>query len=295
MKKYKLLLAVFMCSLGAIAQETAPSFLSYKYNMNILNPAYAGAGETAELNIGFRKASLGLQDDPVTQMLSYSKALKNNLGIGLSVVNDKIHVVKQTDVAIDISYKLQLNRTDNLFFGMKVGGAMHAIDFNSLGIENDNVFGENVSEFNPLVGFGAYLKGERYSIHLSTPNLLLSGVQKPLLDEAGNSSSTVKEKLHVYLGGDYRFAINRNVDFIPSVFARIVEGIDPMIDMAATVAFMNKMEAGITYRVDTSIIGSVFFKLLDNTHFGYAYEYATSDFSNVSNGTHEFVLRFKFN
>ncbi|MFC2109570.1 PorP/SprF family type IX secretion system membrane protein [Bacteroidota bacterium] len=294
MKKYKLLLAVLLLSFGAIAQETAPSFLSYKYNMNILNPAYAGVNDGSELNIGFRKESLGLQDDPVTQMLSYSKALKNNLGIGLSVVNDKIHVVKQTDFAIDVSYNLQLNKTDNLYFGMKVGGAMHAIDFNSLGIENDPVFGENVSEFSPLVGVGAYLKGERYTFHLSSPNLLLSDVQKPLLDDKGSYTATIKEKMHLYAGGSYRLTVNKNLDITPSVFARFVEGIVPLIDISATADIVDTIETGITYRVNTSIIASVFLKVLENTHFGYAYEYGTSDFGTISSGTHEFVLRFKF-
>lgn len=294
MNKIKLILVLVLFSASLFAQETTPNFLSYRYNMNILNPAYAGVDGNQELNLGFRRESLGLQDDPVTQFLSYSQDLNKNLGIGLSIINDKTFISKETDFAIDISYKLQLNRTTDLYFGMKVGGVMYNIDFASLEI-NDPIFGSSVSAFNPLVGVGAHLKGERFYLDLSIPNLLLSDVQKPVMDDMGEYTESVNEKLHLYLGGGYRFSVNDNLDITPSVFTRIVSDQDALIDVSAVADISNLVEAEVTYRVGTSMIGSVLLKLMENTHFGYAYESVTSDFSNVSTGTHEFIIRFKFN
>lgn len=275
------------------AQETSPSFLLYSYNMNMLNPAYAGTTEKSELNIGFRRQSLELQDDPVTQFLSYSKALKNNIGIGISLINDKIFISRQTDVAIDVSYKLQIARNSHLYFGLKAGGAIYEIDFNSLGVD-DPLFSGNENTFNPLLGVGAYLKGERYFLNVSVPNLLLSEVQKPRLGTNDIYSESVVEKLHLYFGGGYRFSINESIDLTPSVFSRVVTDEQMLLDVSAMADFSNKVEASLTYRLDTSIIASVMLKLIDTTYFGYGYEAPSSDYSAIAVGTHEFMVRFKF-
>jgi len=295
MKALRILILFVLVSTSLTAQETAPNFLMYRYNMNVINPAYAGTTEFGELNIGFRRQALDLQNDPVTQLMSYSKSYGRNVGLGLSIVNDKTFITKQTDFVVDFSYKLQLDRTTNLYFGMKAGGAMYAIDFNSLNIE-DPLFGDNVSKLSPLVGVGAYLKGERYYLNISSPNLLLSEVQKPKLDGSGSvNSEGSNEKLHLYFGGGYRFTVNENLDITPSIFSRVVQDGPMLLDVSAVADISNLVELGATYRVDTSIIGSVLLKLLDATYFGYAYESTTSDLGTVATGTHEFIVRFKFN
>lgn len=295
MKKYFIVLLFIGISTGSKAQDIAPNFLGYRYNMNILNPAYAGEENKNELNIGFRRQSLGVEDDPMTQTVSYSKLLQNNLGIGVSLVNDKIHIRRQTDVGLDISYLLSLDRTTTFSFGMKIGVGMYTIDFNSLKVPNDPLFSENQSSFHPKIGIGGLLKGTRYYLHLSTPNVIVRNVLSPMTDDLGNIlSEGVKEKLHLYTGAGYRFTIHDNLELTPSIFARFVTDTDPLVDIAVLADISQKIELGMTYRWDTSFVGTAMLKLLENTYFGYAYEAVTSDFSAVSDGTHEFLLRFKF-
>jgi type IX secretion system PorP/SprF family membrane protein len=295
MKKYSLFFAFIWFSLGLKAQETAPNFLGYRYNMNILNPAYVGEDGKNELNMSFRKQSLALQDDPITQTVSYSKLLQNNLGIGVSLVNDKNHIRKQTDFGLDLSYTLPLDATTSFSFGMKLGVGMYAIDFSSLEIFNDPLFSENQSHFSPKIGFGGLLKGARYYVNISSPNLIVSEVLKPVTDGFGSIlSEGAKEKLHVYTGAGYRFTIHDNLDLTSSFFARFVADSDVLIDISVLADIAQKVELGMTYRWDTSFIGTAMLKIIENTYFGYAYEAVTSDFSAVSNGTHEFLIRFRF-
>ena len=287
-----LLLLLFTKSV--LGQETAPNYLMYHYNMNILNAAYAGVSDKTEVAVGFRKKSMDVQNDPTTQYASYSKNVGHNLGLGLSLINDKVFISAQTDVVVDASYKLQLDRYTNLYFGMKAGGAFYTIDFNSLA-ENDPLFSGNESTFSPLIGVGAYLKSERYYINLSIANLVLSEVQKPKVNSSGEVISEItKEKSHMYLGGGYRFLVSETIDLTPSFFSRIVTGEEVLLDISATADFSNLVEAGLTYRVDTSVIFSLLLKVINDTHFGYAYESSTSDFSSVSSGAHEFVVKFQW-
>lgn len=283
-----------MFGFSVFAQETAPNYLLYRYNMNILNPAYAGVSENAEVRVGFRKRQKDFDDDSSTQYASFSKGLGRNLGLGVSIVNDKIFINKQTSIAIDASYKLELNRTTNFYFGMKAGGAFHTVDFNSLGV-NDPLFSGNESTFSPLVGLGAYLKGERYFVNVSSPNVILSEVQQPKVDSSGNIiSDPVNEKLHLYLGAGYRFTVSETIDLTPSVFSRLVTSEDLLLDISTVADFSNKFELGLTYRLNTSVIGSMMLKASQKTSFGYAYESTTSEFSALSSGTHEFVVKFSW-
>jgi len=294
MNKYKVLIVCFIFGVSSYAQKTAPSYLLYRYNMTILNPAYTGVNEKPEIGVGFRKQQRDFEDDSSSQYASFSQGFQSNLGLGVSIVNDKVFISKESSIAIDVSYKLQLDRINKLYFGMKVGGTFHMLDFNSLGV-NDPLFSGNETTFSPLVGLGAYLKGKRYFVNISSPNFVLSELQQPKTDSLGKIiSDSVIEKLHVYIGTGYRFSLTETIDLTPSVFSRFVSNEDMLLDISAAADFSNKIEAGLAYRVNTSVIASVMLKLIKNTSLGYAYESSTSEYSAVSSGTHEFVMKFSW-
>ena len=63
----------------------------YRYQMNIINPAYAGSRETLSV-IGLHRSQwVGLEGGPQTQTLSIHAPLRNEkVGLGLSVINDEL-------------------------------------------------------------------------------------------------------------------------------------------------------------------------------------------------------------
>ena len=92
----------FLISNKAEAQQD-PNFTLYNFNMNIINPAYAGIKDSPELNLVYRRQFIGIDDAPRTISMSYSKGVGKNLGLGISVINDNVFILKQTDIALDIS------------------------------------------------------------------------------------------------------------------------------------------------------------------------------------------------
>ena len=72
MKEIKFILGFFLLGGAMYAQETAPNYLLYRYNMNILNPAYAGVSEDSEIGLGFRKQASDFDDSATTQYASFS-------------------------------------------------------------------------------------------------------------------------------------------------------------------------------------------------------------------------------
>jgi len=52
---------------------------------------------------------------------------------------------------------------------------------------------------------------------------------------------------------------------------------------------------GLGYRYDEAMIGQAGFQILQGLFVGYSYDFATNDFAEYHNGSHEIVLKFKFN
>ena len=121
-----------------------PNFTLYNFNMNIINPAFAGIKDSPELNLVYRSQYLGVEDAPRTISMAYSKPMGKNLGLGISVINDRVFILTETDIAIDISYKLQVGEGTNLYFGIKAGGGFTNIDLTrAFNGGNDPLFQEN--------------------------------------------------------------------------------------------------------------------------------------------------------
>jgi type IX secretion system PorP/SprF family membrane protein len=258
--------------------------------MNIINPAYAGINGYSEINLNYRSQWTNLDGSPRTQSLSFGTPMNDKMGLGLSIVNDKVFVLKQTDVYIDYSYKIQVSDSTNLYLGLKAGGAFIDIDLNSLGIMNDPVFSENVSRFNPNVGLGFYLKGKKYYLNLSAPSLLKS----KRYEKDGVVVTNATDELHLYAGIGYTFNVSQDVQLRPSLLSRFVTGAPASVDLTATTSFSDKMDIGLSYRISESVSVLGLFKISNWIQFGYAYEMTTSEVKDYSKGSHEVLLRFKF-
>lgn len=294
MRKLFYLLFFISTSTAVFSQGITPTSLLYSNNMNMLNPAYAGFNKDHQINLGFRKQSYSMQEELQSQFVSYSRPFKGNLGLGLSIVNHKFFINRQTDIAVDASYKLKLNDLSNLSFGMKLGGVSYAIDYTSLGVV-DPLLSTNVSSFNPLIGIGALLKGERYYLHVSIPNLLSNEIDKPKEDSTGAiiSESTTQNQ-PMYFGGGYRFSVSKSIELTPSIFSRVLADTAMLVDIATLATFNDSFSFGLGYRLDTSIIGILNFKVFRKFSIGLAYESISSDFSTISSGSTEFTVSYIF-
>lgn len=284
-----LIMAVLLVVNVLFAQQD-PSYTLYQYNMNVINPAYAGTNETNEVNLNYRSQWVNLDGSPRTQSLSFGTPVNDKIGLGLSIVNDKVFVLKETDVYIDFSYKVQVSDSTDLYLGLKAGGSFINIDLNSLGVMNDPVFMENVSNFNPNVGIGFYLKGKKYFVNLAAPSLLKS----KRYEKDGVVVTNATDKLHVYAGAGFTFSLSEYINLTPSFLSRFVSGAPASVDLTATAEFSNLFDLGLSYRIDESVSVLGLYKISDLVQFGYAYEMTTSEIKDYSNGSHEVLLRFKF-
>ena len=87
MKKLSLLvlLLVVLCTEVTSAQQD-PQYTQYMYNMNVVNPAYAGSKESLSITALYRNQWSGFEDAPVTFTFSAHSPISDNIGLGLSAI-----------------------------------------------------------------------------------------------------------------------------------------------------------------------------------------------------------------
>ena len=89
--------------------------------MNLINPAYAGSEGSHVFSMTSRNQWNTIDDSPKTTGFSYSMATSKNVGLGVSIISDKIFIENQTMLTIDFSYKL------NRLFPKKISACPGAV------------------------------------------------------------------------------------------------------------------------------------------------------------------------
>jgi len=290
MKKNIYILTVLMVVL--LFQESRaqqdPQYTQYMYNMNVVNPAYAGSKESLSLTGLYRNQWTGLDDNPVTFTFAAHSPVGEKVGLGLSAIRDQLGPVTETNVFADFSYTLQLSTSLKLALGVKAGATFHDVGLTSLELQdpNDPFFSQNINNVYPNVGAGAFFYGDNFYIGLSAPNLLKS----VHLDENGLKYGS--EVNHYFATAGYVFQLSENFKLKPSVMVKSAFEAPVSFDGNLNALFYDRFEIGASYRLDDSFSGLIGFQVNDNIRIGYAYDHVMSDIKAVGPASHEVVLTF---
>ncbi|MDC3368760.1 type IX secretion system membrane protein PorP/SprF [Flavobacteriaceae bacterium] len=257
----------------------------YRYNMNVINPAYAGALGKNVFAFTSRRQWSSMQDAPSTLAFSYSSERENNVGLGLSLVSDKVFIEQQTFAYVDFSYKLDMESTQ-LYLGLKAGGNFYNADPRGLTTYSpSDPAQQQLSRFNPNVGAGALLKGEFFWASFSIPRLF------NIKRENDNLAVKAKDRVHSYLGGGADLAVGGGFIVKPSVMLRKVKGLPITTDFTGMLSWQNQFDIGISYR-SSSAFSLLSVLSVGGFDIGYAYETPTvSSLSQLNLKTHEIILR----
>ncbi len=288
---YSMLIALL--TLGAARAQQDPRYTFYRYNMNLINPAYAGAGEHTEVGLDVRSQWANVQGAPETQSIFFGTPLGKGVGLGLSIINDKTFIESQVWLALDLSYRLKLSQGTDLFFGIKAGVNSYNANTDGLityGIQSDASLMNIDGSFNPNIGTGIYLKSHAFFASLSVPKIL----SPDRLEDKNGLAKLGKDKVHVYAAAGYDFVISSTFVFKPSIILRYVDAAPLSVELTAAITLGERFEVGTAYRLDESASGFFIFKISNWLNLGYAYESAfEKPVSNLSNGTHEILFNLK--
>lgn len=261
-------------------------YTQYMYNMNVINPAYAGS--TGSLSIGLlgRTQWMGVSGAPETLTLSMHSPLGNRTGIGFSVIHDEIGPVKENTIYGDFSYTINVSEQARLAFGIKSGVTL--LDVDLLSTVDPDPLNEPIHQVYPNFGAGLYFYTNNFYFGFSVPNFLKT---RHLENDAG-IVSTASEEMHYYLTSGYVFDIGANLKLKPSMLIKAATGSPMSVDLSANALIVDRLEFGLSYRIDDSVSAIVGFIVNPKVKIGYAYDHTVSSFGEFNYGSHEILLLF---
>ncbi|MCK8480282.1 type IX secretion system membrane protein PorP/SprF [Psychroserpens algicola] len=288
MKKIYIIIVLLIAT--QVYGQQDPQYTQYMYNMNVINPAYAGSKENLSFGLLYRSQWAGLDGAPQTGTFFGHLPVGEKVGIGLSIISDEVGPIKETNAYADFSYTLQLGGEHRLAFGIKAGATFHDIGLAGIDlIDPNDPFFQNINTTTPNIGAGFFYYTDNYYLAGSVPNILNS----VHLDADGNKLGS--EEAHYFITGGYVFELSPNTKLKPSFLVKSAFSAPTSFDVNLNALFFEKLELGASYRLDDSFSGLINFAITPTIRVGYAYDSVTSDIKKYAPASHEFLLLFDLN
>lgn len=297
MKNRILILATLISSLFIVdvsAQQDA-QYTQYMYNTLSINPAYAGQRDVLSALLLYRTQWVGLDGAPDTGTFNIHSPIGDakKVGLGLSVINDRIGPTQETYVDINFSYTINTSEEGRLSLGLKGGGHLLDVRYSELNQYNNGdvlLQSDIENKFSPNIGAGVYYRNaDTWYLGLSVPNLL----ETTHFDEAALSAA--KERMNFYLMGGYVFDLNTDLKLKPAFLVKAVTGAPLQADLTVNALLKEKFTFGLAYRWDAALSGLIGYQISDSFLLGVAYDREVTDLGQTQfdSGSFEVFLRFE--
>lgn len=319
------LLACFF-SLMVLSQQK-PQYTQYILNNYILNPALSGIENYTDVKLSYRNQWAGLEGAPVTAYLSIQgpigkkdyktsatsfqvpdenprgtyywenyTASKPHHGIGFVMLNDKTGLYNRLSANVSYAYHMGLSPRVNLAVGFAAGIINISYDLSKVNFAdpNDpvlgNIGGNSLSSLRPDLSAGLWLYSADYFVGVSAQQI----IPQKYTFAGKNTLENATLIPHLFATAGYRFLLNEDINVIPSVMFKYVQGTPtvPQYEVNVKFQYWDLIWAGASYRLQNGFAAMAGINVGNTFNFGYAYDFTTSRLNTASRGTHEIILGF---
>lgn len=297
MKKFIVIILVLGGVFNLSAQQEA-MFTHYSFNTLGVNPGYAGSRDALTVTGLHRSQWVSFPGAPTTQTLTlHAPVFNDKIGLGLSLLNDKIGPTNNAGAFVDFAYKIKVGANGKLAFGIKAGLNMRGAELTSLTTDQagDPNFSQNIqSQLLPNFGFGLYYSLPRFYVGLSTPRLLENKFES---NSSTGGTNLASEARHYYLiaGTIFDLTENGNLKLKPTTFLKVTSGAPVELDVTALFYYKDKIWAGPMIRSGDAFGVLAGLNITDQFSFGYSFDWSFGNSTGRYNaGSHELMLRYDF-
>jgi type IX secretion system PorP/SprF family membrane protein len=276
---------------GIAKAQQDPMYTQQMDNLLIMNPGYAGTqGETNFLVVA-RNQWVSFDGAPRTRTLAFNTPLKGDkIGIGFSIMTDKIGPLRQTGLYFDYSYSLKMGFEYKLALGLKGGFSFYRAALSELSTVNpDPIYERDIyKNFLPNFGVGAFLYSEDTYFGFSAPKLIENTISR----EDYQTEYVNKEEIHLYLMAGKKFSLNETMQLKTHTMLRMVKDAPLSFDITALFGLKEKFWFGGMLRFGDSYGFLAQVKPTQDILIGYSYDLNFSGLNAFNNGTHEIMLSY---
>lgn len=293
--KKNIVFILILCGSSLFAQQEV-MVSQYMFNGLFLNPAYAGSHPYFEATGLHRSQWVKLQGAPTTQVFGIDGPMfGDKMGIGATIVNDKIGDTRQTDFNLNYSYQLQLNGSGTkLCFGAKAGLSNYTAKLSQTKVwdSSDPVFASDQSnQMIPKFGAGIYLYSQLWYAGISVPTLYAA--DKKLAFNLANYNDRYFEN-HYFLNAGYVFTLSPNLKVKPNILCKYLPSAPFEVDLNANFLIKEFLWVGASWRSGDAFTALFEYNITPMLRVGYSYDFTTTQLSNYSSGSHEIMLGYNF-
>ena len=286
MKRMKLFLLILplLGSAPLLAQQDV-MISQYLFNGLLINPGYAGSHPYTSSSLLHRSQWNQFDGAPTTSVVALDGTLRNNsMGVGILMVHDQIGLTTQTDVAVNIAYRMRLG-AGRLALGLKGGVANTRADL--FAAELTDPGDPNYSENQQITqsarfGFGAYYHMQRF----------YCGVSIPTLTALGPYAETIEP--HLLTTAGVVLKASDGVMLKPSFLLKAVQGAPAQLDLNLHALFQERIWLGAGWRSGDAIVSMMEIQVTSELRIGYAHDFTLSEIRNYSTGSNEILIGFDF-
>jgi len=330
MKKRNSLLLAVVFVVNVVAAQQRSHYTQYILNNFILNPALAGIENYTDVKISARDQWVGFEGAPRTAYLTIqgplgkkdykTSATSYNIpgenprgnsywesytasqphhGIGLTVLDDKTGNFNRFTSNFSYAYHLGINARTNLAAGFSAG--ITVVGLNADGKIN---FGNNSSDpavasvsselnkVKPDLNAGLWLYSADYFVGLSAQQIIPQKLA--FVDDA---TFKAKGRLipHVFFTAGYRFLVSEDLNLIPSVMIKYINGEfthNYQVEGNAKLQYRDLAWIGASYRQYTGYAAMIGLNVGNTFNVAYSYDYTKTNLDTYSHGTHELMIGF---
>jgi len=149
-----------------------------------------------------------------------------------------------------------------------------------------------LNKVKPDINVGLWLYSADYFIGLSAQQVV---PQK--LEFVDDATFATKGRLipHIFLTGGYRFMLNDDINAIPSVMVKYINGVfrdNYQVEGNIKLQYRDLLWVGGSYRQFDGYAAMVGLNVGNTFNVGYSYDFTKSDLGTYSRGTHELMIGF---
>ncbi len=278
--KYIIILFLLVFSLKTSAQDLTNYSLNPVNNF-LYNPASAGENPWITAYLNSQLQWVGFDGAPRVNTFGVHSPLNDNMGIGLSIVNNQHSIFNNLAARLSYSYKLRFGNDHFVSLGITTGvlnDKVTSADANNYDAIDPLQTGSDYNATGFTASTGIFYKYNNLEGQLILPQLY-------------ERSAT---NFHTITSVAYNFLTkNETWDVKPMVLARIFPLSPAQFDVNVLGTWQKTVWANLGYRTNNSMVVGLgmYYK---NLNFGYAASLNFDPLSNASSSSHEIQIIYHF-
>lgn len=316
-RSFASILIMIAAYLPVFGQQDA-MFTKYMFNTLVFNPAYAGSHEYLSANLLYRNQWTGIEGAPETQSLTLHSPVNDRVGLGFSLVNDRIGPTGSIQANLIYAYRFKIG-PGKLAVSLQGGVMNWRADWTQLKLKDsgpDQSFDTSPSKWLPNFGAGVYYHTDHFFLGFSSPHIVNYDLRKA--DSANDDIPNATLYRHYYAFGGAAIPLaGKSLIFRPTFLIKNVGMFNDArnaagrisapteLDIDAAFLIENKLWLGASFRTalqafnQTSSIDSgdiwAGFQFNNGLRLGLAYDITLSKLRPAAGSSFEIMLGYDMN